>query len=215
MHGLLLALAILAAPGSDAGLPAVHLSANGKDAPILAEDTTRLEDRPLVKTKERLDKKHGRPFLFLEKVMAKPGTKLSGSYHVEGSPMRVTLYEIAKERDADHRMLRVLGTKWCRDGETASFDGEARDVEEQVFLITAENAKTADELDQHLKYMASQGDQLAVKGFGTNWNLSELKFKLSGKSADKKDEDFSHDADWMADHLLDPAWIISLRVVTE
>lgn len=219
MHSLLLAVAILAgartAPAAQSGLPAIHLTADGKDAPILDEDTGRLEDRPLVKTKERLDAKHGHPFLFLEKVLAKPGTKLSGRYEVEGAPMRVTLYEIAKEKNADHRMLRVLGTRWCRPGETAAFEGEARDVEEQVFLITAERTKSAEELDSHLQYMNSQGDQLLVKGFGTNWKLTELKFKLSGKTPDRKEDDFSHDADWMAGRLIDPAWIVSLRVVAD
>ena len=210
-----LLFAVISTPAFAAPPALTIATKDGKDVPVVEEDMSGIQDRPLVKTRERLNAQYKRDFLFLDKVETKPGETLIGKYTVKGDPLRLTVYEISKEKSADHRTLKVLATKWLKDGETAEFTTEIRKLEEDVFLVTAEKTKSADELDPHLKYMASQDGELLVKGFGTNWNLSQLKFKLSEKKkgAAPKDGDFAKDADWMVANLIDPLWVISIRVI--
>jgi hypothetical protein len=205
-------LALLFAAAVSTGPSIAITDGAGKAIPVEAEDTGGIADRPLVKTRERLDAKYKKDFLFLDKVSAPLGTSLTGKWTVSGGPMRLTVYELAKAKDADHRTLRVMATKFLKDGETAEFSTKVEPLEEQVFLVTAEKTKDEKQLDKHLEYMATQDDELVVKGFGTSWDLSQLKFKMSGKAAGKSD-DFAKDADWLVGNLVDPQWVMSIRVV--
>ncbi len=213
---------ILLAAALAAFLPSAALAAvpdlkivtkDGKAVPIVEEDTGSIQDRPLVKTRERLNAQFKKDFLFLEKIDTAPGQTLIGRYAVAGGPLRLTIYEITKEKGGDHRMLRVIATKWCKDGDVAEFTTDVKKRDEDVFFVVAEKTTSAEQLNPHQKYMASQGDALLVKGFGTNWNLSQLKFKLSEKKADGKDVDFAKDADWLASNLIDPQWVVSIRII--
>jgi len=60
--------------------------------------------------------------------------------------------------------------------------------------------------------MAPQDNQLLVRGFGASLDLSELRFKPSG-SADGKSDDFTKDADRLVDNLIDPQWVVPIRIV--
>ena len=47
----------------------------------------------------------------------------------------------------------------------------------------------------------------------TNWNLSALKFRMLEKdAAGAKDVEFAKDADWLVSNLLDPQWVVSIRI---
>lgn len=219
---LLLALSLLAAPlfpgalppdphpSASVGAPAITLTgADGKTVALETEDTGGIKDRPLVKSKKRLDKQYGHEFLFLDKVEATPGETLTATCEIAGGPLRLTIYEIAKD-DGAERTLRVIGTKWYPDGALAQFTTTVAKHAEDVFLVTAEKTTDPAQLDKHLQYMETQGDELLVKGFGTNWDLSKLEFKLAEK---KSDGTFSKDADWLVGNLDDPQWVASIRVV--
>jgi len=70
---------------------------------------------------------------------------------------------------------------------------------------------TASEID--LRYMNTQGDAILVNGYGTNWNLTALKiWMLEQNAAGVRDVEFAKDADWLVSNLLDPQWIVSVRV---
>src|SRR6476646_4766399 len=154
---LLLTVALFAAA------PAITITtADGKAVPIEAEDTGGIKDRPLVKSKKRLDAKHGHEFLFLDKIEAAPGAALTAHCPIGGGPLRLTVYEIAKD-DGAERTLRVIATKWFADGATAELATTVAKHAEDVFLVTAEKEADASTLDKHLQYMQTQGDQLLVK----------------------------------------------------
>ena len=208
---MIAALAFLATAAASAP-PITITGEGGKAVPIEAEDTGGIKDRPLVKSKKRLDAKYGHEFLFLDKVETTVGATLTAKCAIAAGPLRLTIYEIAKDGDAD-RTLRVVGTKWYADGATAEFTTTVAKHAEDVFLVTAEKEPDEKTLDAHLRYMQTQGDELTVKGFGTNWDLSKLEFKMAEKKSDKSDGTFSHDADWLVGNLDDPQWVTSIRVI--
>jgi len=114
----------------------------------------------------------------------------------------------------DFLSLRMVST-WFRakPGETNEFRTKVEDLEEEVFLVTAENVDSADQLNRHLSYMNTQEKAITLKGYGTNWSLSALKLDLVGKDAAQKDESFTKDALWLVDQLIKPEWVVSVRIV--
>jgi len=67
-----------------------------------------------------------------------------------------------------------------------------------VYLVTAEAVESPARLNPHLAYMSSQGDQILLKGFSTNWNMSVLRFHLAEKAPGPGGEvEFAKDADWL------------------
>jgi hypothetical protein len=211
---LALLAALLAAP------PAITLAnGSGTAVPLVVEDTSGITDRPLVKTAERMKTKIGHDFLFLDKIDVKDGTALVGRYTVtvDDGPLRLTVYEITKQKNGD-RMLRVLASGYYKSGDVAEFKATAIAAEEDVYLVSAEATASATDLNPHLRYMNAQGNEIVVKGFSTNWNLSQLKLKLAAKETPASkanpanDAEFTKDADWLVDNMIAPRWVVSVRI---
>ena len=57
------------------------------------------------------------------------------------------------------------------------------------------------------------GRRHLVNGYNTNWNLTALKiWMLEQNAAGVRDVECAKDADWLVSNLLDPQWIVSVRV---
>ena len=122
------------------------------------------------------------------------------------------MYEIAQD-GADAKKLRVIGSKYYHGGETAEFlttvDMKTHD---HTYLITDEETKDVNELNQHLTYMNEQeGGEIIVDGVSTNWSFSTIKFKLAGYDlAQNKNTKFTRDGDWLVERLINPQWVSSI-----
>lgn len=86
--------------------------------------------------------------------------------------------------------------------------------DEHLYLITAEAVESETQLNPHLQYMNSQNNEIILKGFSTNWSFSSLRFHLSEKKdeAEKEEVEFTKDADWLVHNLINPQWIVSIRL---
>ena len=124
------------------------------------------------------------------------------------------MYEITQDGDETQK-LRVIGSKYYQGGETAEFvttvDIKTHD---HAYLITTEETKDENELNQHLKYMNEQEDgKIILHGVSTNWNFSKIKFKLAGHDASTdKHTKFTRDGDWLVERLINPKWVSSIRL---
>jgi hypothetical protein len=187
-------------------------SQDGAAVPLQAEDLAGIKARPLAKIKERFDGKQKKDFVQLYVVTVKAGDVLRGAYTLKDGPYRLTAYHITKEAKGP-RTLRVVSTRFHEEGATATFEAKVEKREEDLFLITAEKVASADELNSHLKYMASQNNEVLLRGYSPNWTLTALKFKMSGKEGLKQGaDDFEKDADWLIEALVKPEWILAIRV---
>ena len=172
--------------------------------------------RPLVKLKQGLDEEFGAGFLSLDKVDVKDGDELIGRCTIPVAPVRLTVYEISKENKNSERKLRVVATAfYATTRETAEFRTKVHDLQEELFLVTAEQVDSPDQLDSHLAYLNTQENTITLKGYSTNWNLSALKVNMAGKDAAQKEVPFTKDAGWLVDHLIRPLWVASIRINVE
>jgi hypothetical protein len=208
----LVAACVAAVAHAENGMPAITVQkSDGASVPLEVEDTSSLANRPLVKTQERLREKFKRDFFFLRKINVPEGTSLIGRYPVTDGPMRLTIYEITKKKGAE-RQLKVVASGFYKSGEVAEFKTEARKFEEHVYLVTAEATGSAEELNSHLRYMNTQGNEILLKGYSTNFSLSLLRFKLAERPKGTGGEtEFAKDADWLVDNLIRPQWVVSIR----
>lgn len=199
--------------GEDSPVIIKVTTSEGQAVPLTPEDLNGLTSRPLVKMQEALVKKYHNRFLSLYRVQAKAGTELVGEYNVESVPCRLTIYEISKRAGAG-RELRVVTTGYYVKPEKAVFRKKVEKLEENIFFITAEKVASAGELNFHLQYMESHGNYILLKGYSTNWNLTALKVKMAGKNkGDEKGEvEFEKDGYWLVEQLINPLWLMSVRI---
>ena len=213
---ILVLLNPIVASAADTSVAVKMTTSEGLPVPLLPEDLSGLSSRPLVKTRDVLDKKFAKGFFFLNRVKAKVGTELVGEYDVVTVPCRLTVYEISK-RPGSGRELRIVATGYHAKPEKAVFRKTVEKLEENVFFVTAEKVASADDLNSHLRYMQEQGNAIVLKRYGTNWNLSSLKLEMAGKDTKQKEKDdvFEKDALWLVDQLKNPLWLMSIRLETE
>jgi hypothetical protein len=220
MACLLLAWCLPPPPSLAAEPPRIELARQGGEAvAVEPEDLTSIQALPLVNVKRRLEKQFHEGFVSLCKIHVAQGEVVTGTHTLVDGPMRLTVYQISKVRKG-HRQLRVLASGFHPKGDIATFTSPIDDLEENVFLVTAEKVAADTELNSHLQYMNTQGNLILLKGYSTNWGMTKLKFELSGKAPDKakgknegkKDEAFVRDADWLIDRLLNPQWVALIRV---
>jgi hypothetical protein len=155
----------------------------------------------------------GKGFFSLGRIQVKADVEIIGECNVTNVPCRLTVYEVSKAAGGG-RELRVVATGYHDKPEKASFRTKLPNLEEHVFFVTAEKVASRDELNSHLQYMDSQGNTIALKGYGTNWNLSQLKLKMAGKTpgAEQKEDEFEKDGQWLIKQLIRPIWVMSIRV---
>jgi hypothetical protein len=188
------------------------LTADGKSIRLEEENMTSLSSRPLIKTRARLNEKYKKEFLFLYRVKIPDGASIIGRTKVGKGPVRLTVYEITKKQDSVRR-LRVVRSKVRQTGEIAEFRTVVQKFDEHLYLITAEAVHSEAQLNPHLRYMNSQNNEIILKGFSTDWNFSSLRFHLSGKDeTEKKEAEFTKDADLLVNHLINPQWVVSIRL---
>lgn len=206
------------ARGGDGGPATVKVTTSeGQAVPLFPEDLTGLSSRPLIKMRDALDKKIHNGFFSLYRVPAKAGIELVGEYNVTTVPCRLTVYQISKRTGAAGRELRVVATGYHVKPEKAVFRQRVEKLDENVFFITAEKVAAATELNSHLRYMESQGNAILLKGYGTNFDLSMLKLKMAGKNTgnDHGAIEFEKDAHWLVAQLINPLWLMSVRIESE
>jgi len=70
-----------------------------------------------------------------------------------------------------------------------------------------------DQLNAHLRFMTTQGDAILLQGYSSDWSLSALRFRMVEKgAAGGKDVEFAKEADWLVGNLIDPQWVVSIRI---
>lgn len=190
--------------------------ADGKTVATGPEDLGGLTSKPLAELKAKLDKERGRGFVTFWLMTVKEGSEVAGKYEIKEKdlPCRLTVYQISKEAGKP-RMLRIVATGFHDKTGAAEFRATMPKIEENVFIITAEKVKSADELNSHLKYMNSQNNSVTLKGYSTNWKLTALKLQMAGKDVEQKDDIFTKEADWLVNQLINPLWVVSVRVETK
>lgn len=213
---ILMLLNATAAGADDTSIAIKVTTSEGLPARLLSEDLSSLISRPLVKTREALDKRFGKGFFSLYRVKAKVGIELVGEHDIVTVPCRLTVYEISK-RPGTSRELRIVTTGYHDKPEKAVFRKTVERLEENVFLVTAEKVTFADDLNSHLRYMEEQDNAILIKGYSSNWNLSGLKLEMAGRNAKQKEREdiFEKDALWLVDQLKNPLWLVSIRIEAE
>lgn len=185
----------------------------GRRIALMPEALTGIKALPLVNTKAGLEKHYGPGFVSLARVRVAPGTRVRGRHTVAAGPSRLTVYHISKDKgDGAPRTLRVLASGFHGAGGRAVFECTVRDLEESIFLVTSEKVDSATELNKHLTYMNGQDNEILVRGYSSNWCLSALKFKLSGRTEDNREEVFEKDARVLVGGLIRPQWVAFIRV---
>ncbi|MDH4219650.1 MAG: hypothetical protein OEY18_04815 [Candidatus Aminicenantes bacterium] len=188
----------------------VLISPPGKVIPLDVEDLTGIKDQPLAKTKMRLDNEYGKDFFLLYKAKIAAGTQVLGQYKLTKVPLRIIVFEISKQHNTDRR-IRVVATGFYQVGETAEFQTEIGNLEENIFFITAEAVESKDQLNPYLQHI-DQVDNVILKGYSTNLSFSVLKMKFSGKDPSGKLVLVTEDFDWLVSQLIKPVHVISVRV---
>lgn len=188
----------------------VLISPPDKVIPLVIDDLTGIKDQPLAKTKMRLDNKYGKDFFLLYKAKIAAGTQVIGQYKLTKDPLRITVFEISKQFNTDRR-IRVVATGFYQMGETAEFQTEIGNLEENIFFITAEAVESKDQLNPYLQHI-DQVDNVILKGYSTNLSLSVLKMKFSGKDQSGKLVQVTEDFDWLVSQLIKPVHVITVRV---
>ena len=188
----------------------VLISPPGKVIPLEVEDLTGIKDQPLAKTKMRLDNKYGKDFFLLYKAKIAAGTQVIGQYKLTKDPLRITVFEISKQLKTD-RKIRIVATGFYQMSETAEFQTEIGNLEENIFFITAEAVESKDQLNPYLQHI-DQVDNVILKGYSTNLSFSVLKMKFSGKDQSGKLVQVTEDFDWLVNQLINPVHVISIRV---
>lgn len=208
----LMSLFLLAGGGERSPLENITITTvDGETVAIQADDPPGIKTRPLRKLKERWDRQVGREFLFFKRIEVKAGLEIEGKYEVQEGPLRLTVYQISKKQ-GEPRFLRVLSSRFHEARNVAEVVTRVEELEENAFFITAEKVESASQLNPHLQYMAFRNNEVEVRSFATNWNLSELKFKMMGELQPARDVGFVKDADWLIGQLIDPQWIVVIRV---
>jgi hypothetical protein len=188
----------------------VLLSPQGKTIPLEVEDLTGMKDQPLVKTKIRLDNKYGKDFFLLYKATIAASTQITGQYKLSTVPLRISVFEISRQPNAD-RMIRIVATGYYQAGETAEFQTEIGNMEQDIFFITAEAVESKDQLNPYLQHV-DQVDNVILKGYSTNLSFNVLKMKFSGKDQSGNVTQVTEDFDWLVSQLIKPVHVISIRV---
>lgn len=187
-------------------------AADGKIIPLEPEDISGIASRPLVKTRDRLNEKFRRQFTSLYKINVPDGLSVIGRYRVQNGPLRLTVYEITKKPNSE-RQLRVLVSRFRQTGEVAQFETTIKKFQEHVYFVTAEAVQSETQLNPHLRYMNTQNNEILLKGFSTDWSFRTLKFRLAEKgSAEEQEVEFTKDADWLVNNLINPQWVVSIRL---
>lgn len=189
----------------------VLVSPPDKVIPLDLEDLAGIKDQPLAKTKMRLNNKYGKDFFLLYKAKITPGTQVLGQYKITKDPLRITVFEISKRFNED-RKIRIVATGFYEMGETAEFQTEIGNLEEDIFFITAEAVGSKDQLNPYLQHI-DQVDNVILKGYSTNLSFNVLKMKFSGKDQSGKLVQVTEDFDWLVSQLIKPVHVISVRVV--
>lgn len=199
--------------GTAAGPPDLRIATQeGTPIALETEDLRGPTVRPLVATRDRLHEQFKRAFIWLYRARIADGTAVVGRWSTDRGPLRLTMYEITKNHDTP-RWLRVIGTRVYRQGETAEFRSNLRKFAEHVYLVTAEAVTAHDQLNAHLRFMTTQGDAILLQGYSTDWSLSALRLRMVQKgAAGGKDVEFAKDADWLVGNLIDPQWVVSIRL---
>ena len=199
--------------GSAAGPPDLRVATrDGAPIKLETEELRGPSALPLLATRDRLHEQFRKAFIWFYKARIADGTAVVGRWVVDRGPLRLTMYEITKNATTP-RWLRVIGTRVYREGETAEFRSDLRKFAEHVYLVTAEAVTTPDQLNAHLRFMSTQGDAILLQGYSTNWNMSTLRLRMVEKGAGgDKDAEFAKDADWLVSHLIDPQWVVSIRL---
>jgi predicted regulator of amino acid metabolism with ACT domain len=188
----------------------VLISPQGKGIPLEVEDLTGIKDQPLAKTKMRFDNKYGKDFFLLFRAKIAAGTQVTGQYKITKDPLRITVFEISKQLNSDRR-IRIVATGFYQAGETAEFQTEIGNLEENIFFITAEAVESKDQLNPYLQHI-DQVDNVILKGYSTNLSFSVLKMKFSGKDTSGNVVQVTEDFDWLVNQLVDSVHVISIRV---
>jgi len=199
--------------GTAAGPPDLRIATReGTPIALEAEDLRGLSARPLAATRDRLHERLRKEFIWFYTAKIADGTAVVGRWVADRGPLRLTMYEITKNHDTP-RWLRVIGTRVYRQGETAEFRSDLKKFTEHVYLVTAEAVTAQDQLNPHLRFMTTQGDAILLQGYSTDWRLSALRLRLVEKgAAGGKDVEFAKDADWLVGNLIDPQWVVSIRI---
>jgi hypothetical protein len=211
---LSLCLGLVAYPAlfAFAGAPEILITlADGRKIVLEPEDTSGIAARPLVETRDRLSRRFKKDILFLYKMRVEEGVSIIGRHKIGQGPARLTAYEITKARNSN-RQLRVAGSQFRRLGETAEFKTVVNKFDEHLYLITAESVTSQGQLNPHLQYMNSQKNEIILKGFSTNWNFSSLRLQFLEKGGAAREGEFSKDADFLVNQLIDPQWIVAIRL---
>jgi hypothetical protein len=196
------------------------LTAKGVKIPIEAEDLDSMTVRPIVKMKKRLDKEHYPEFFSANKIRIKPGVTVHGSWafkdnpNIKPGPYRISIFQISKKAGGERR-LRVLRSEFVETLQPLEFrETLIEALEENVFFGALEKVASAGELSPALDYMKSQaGEEVEFRGWGTNWNFSEIKLKLTGVDSSGKEEKLTRDLEEViTDRLIDPQAAIQVRV---
>jgi len=189
-------------------------NAEGKIIPLEEEELRGIKNRPLAKTKERLDKKYYEGFFLLYKIRVKEGSKLIGTYTLVRGPLRITIFQILKETQLE-RKIWILTTGFYQVGETLEFTTEIKKLEENSFFITAEAVESEDQLNPALVYMNKIENEVILKGYSSNLSLSTIKFKISGKDEMRKPVEITKDFDYLVSQLINPIRIISISITLD
>ena len=196
-----------------AGPPDLRIvTREGAPISLETEDLRGPSARPLVATRDRLHERFRKAFIWFYKAQIADGTAVVERWAAARGPLRLTIYEITKNHDTP-RWLRVIGTQVYRQGETAEFRSDLKKFAEHVYLVTAEAVTAHDQLNAHLRFMTTQGDAILLQGYSTDWRLSTLRLRMVEKgTAGEKDVEFAKDADWLVGNLIDPHWVVSIRI---
>jgi len=171
-----------------------------------------IKARPLIKIQENWNQKYYPGFISFYKILVTENEEIMGSYKLEEGPARITVYQVSKKDQNAQRFLRVLSTGYFQTGEIAVLHSKIQSQKENVFFITIEKTTSQENLNSHLKYMNTQDNEIILKGYGSNWNLSKLKFKLQGVDPKQRKDNFKKDVGWLINQLINPQRIISIRV---
>lgn len=186
---------------------------NSKGAEVFFQPPTLngIKMRPLKKVIKRLNDANHPNFFSIFEVSHPNTDTLTVQFKNIQTNQRLSVYRICHNQDNEN-ILTLHSTRFITDQKKISFNNLTGASAPYLLLFTLEKTNNLNQLNSHIQYLRQQNNQIELNGYGTNWSMSELKLKMTGKNEDQSNDKFVKDSEWLVEQLIAPEWIIAIMV---
>ncbi len=191
---------------------APKIEVNGKPGDVTVQDLSGFLTRPLRLLVNRNNKKFGEGFLAVYALGVRPGDELKADLRTELPGVRVTVYQVLREKKGDPRYLSMPQSVYFEKAGTGEYREKLGPFDSQYLVFVFEKTDSPDEKNIQIRYFEERMRKLVIASYKTNLLLSSLKVKMKDLGGDQASDFFERDAQLLIDRLDRPQRIVILRL---